>query len=139
MFNQSSRTPSYINSLLQCPQWHVAQHCQRPARHSSHFPAQPQTMWNVLPKFRNQILLLYGCTSVRQIKSLQIRTLYLHQEALSAIGSVNCFYLSDVYCCVLSVRHEVGRFLFTTQRLSRRARARALQPAFFALVFRKHN
>jgi hypothetical protein len=39
---------------------------------------------------------LYGCTNVRQINSLQIRTLYLLLEFLSTIGSVNGFNLSHV-------------------------------------------
>jgi hypothetical protein len=70
------------------PALHVAQDCQECLVIRLIFSAQPQTMWNVLPKFRNQILLLYGCTSARQINSLQIRTLYLLQGVLSTIGSI---------------------------------------------------
>jgi hypothetical protein len=100
VINQSSTTPSHISSLSPMPTLHVAQDYHRSLpgvpRHSSRLPAQPQTMWSVLPKFRNEILLLYGCTNVRQINSLQIRTLYLLLEFLSTIGSVNGFNLSHV-------------------------------------------
>lgn len=87
------------------PTLHVAQDYHRSLpgvpRHSSRLPAQPQTMWSVLPKFRNEILLLYGCTNVRQINSLQIRTLYLLLEFMSTIGSVNGFNLSHVLLCFM--------------------------------------
>jgi len=102
VFNQSSRTPSYINSPLQCPRCTLHK-TVRSALSLVSFSSTASNNVDVLPKFRNEILLLYWCTSVRQINSLQIRTLYL-----------NCFNLSHVYCYVLSIRHEVRRFSFTT-------------------------
>jgi hypothetical protein len=100
--------PSRITLLYDAHVAQVIKHPSHPSSDSSHLPAQPQTMWNVLRSFGTKMA-FFGRARVRQINPSQIRTLFLLRESLKDnwLGEI-LFYLAHAFC-VLWIGHELEK------------------------------
>jgi hypothetical protein len=117
MINQSLADPSTINSFYDA---HLARRTRlssrSPRRDSSHLPAQPQTLRNILPKFRNKILLFYRHARVRQISPSQIRALFLPwRKSRIQLARRNTFESLTWHCCAFWTGYEVRKVQSTRQ------------------------